>query len=618
MRSLFTIILISVCLAGIAEVPVLERLVNLNLTNESIVGALEKIEKQTGCIFSYQSNILQGSNVINREFKNMSVREVLSVILSKTLSFKAKGTYIIIKERQQIKTSKTEMSGYVYEANSGKKLANVTIYDKKTLQSVTTDEYGFYSISLPTNNQCLTVNKLNYEDTCVALMSSSENSLNNIAITPVRDPSRLDSVLRKKFRDLSDKTNDVFKKFKGYINTLNVKDTLVREFQFSVIPYVGTNGMMSGSVYNRFSVNLIGGYSRGNKLLEVGTVFNINKENMRGAQAAGMFNIVGDSVSGVQLAGFFNVTGGTVKGAQGAGFANINSGNVKGVEGAGFMNVNGGNFTGVAGSAFMNINGKNVRGALFSGFMNITGDTLRGSAAAGFMNVTELSHRSLEVAGFLNATQRGNKNVQIASFMNITDEGTTRLQVSGFLNKAKKVKGAQIGIINICDSIEGIPIGLISIVKSGIHQLEISGDETFYTNASLRLGVNEFYNVLSYGIQPSGENFWYVGYGIGTSFKLAEKWRGDLSLHQQHVNSGGFFAATSELYKLYLGAEYRFGKKLSVAFGPTFNLYISDMLTPEYANTYSKLAPYTHYEYTTYDDYNLKGWVGGKLAIRFF
>lgn len=182
--SLIFFLLFLFCTGVKADIPVLERTVDISFNNEPIASVLEKIKIQTGAIFGYQSHILDGVNPITAEFRKRSIREVLSVILPKKLFYKAKGNYIILKERPVERSStKTEISGYVYEANSDKKLANVTIYDKNTLQSVTTDEYGFYSITLPNNYQCLTVNKLNYQDTC--LMPTNETGLANIAITPL-------------------------------------------------------------------------------------------------------------------------------------------------------------------------------------------------------------------------------------------------------------------------------------------------------------------------------------------------------------------------------------------------------------------------------------------------
>jgi hypothetical protein len=291
---------------------------------------------------------------------------------------------------------------------------------------------------------------------------------------------------------------------------------------------------------------------------------------------------------------------------------------LKGAQGAGFMNLNKGDVYGAVGSGFMNVNCKQVTGLQVAGFMNICGDTLKGLTGAGFMNYTSYSKRAVEISGFMNQAKRSNNNIQLAGFMNQSFDGTTKFQGAGFLNQARTVTGTQIGFINICDSIKGVPLGFISIVKSGLHQVEIFGDETFYTNLAFRTGVNAFHNILFAGIQPSGNQLWYFGYGIETSPRLTEKVRVDISLSAQHVSKNQFYSATSELLKGYLGANIKLAKKIHLAFGPTLNFYITDALSPEYSTTYSSVAPYSQYSNLTRNDFDIKGWIGGRVALRFF
>ena len=43
----------------------------------------------------------------------------------------------------------------MYDAYTNKKISHVTIYDKKSLQSATTNDYGYYSFSIPSTNDTL-------------------------------------------------------------------------------------------------------------------------------------------------------------------------------------------------------------------------------------------------------------------------------------------------------------------------------------------------------------------------------------------------------------------------------------------------------------------------------
>jgi len=568
-------------------IPPLEREVSLSLTNERVSVALNKMADQTGLIFSYSSNIINDLPLVTINVKHKTVREALAILLPNSISYKAKNNYVILKERVTEKNpKKTELNGYVYDKTTDKKLANVTIYDKTTLQSVTTNDYGYYSMSIPIKNQSIIINKENYKDTSIILSELQTNSMTFINLSPV-DSTKKDSVLwKQKLRELENFTVKVANKFSAYINTLNVKDTLHREVQVSLFPFIGTNHKLSGSVTNKYSFNIFGGYARGVDALEVGGFFNVDKEYVHGAQMAGFFNLVGDTVKGTQLAGFFNVTGKSMKGFQASGFTNINFGELNGVSATGFVNANLGN----------------VKGAQLAGYVNYA-KQLEGFQAAGFVNCVLKDVKGLQVAGFVNYAKEL--------------EGT---QIAGFLNHAKYVKkGLQIGVINISDSCKGLPIGIFSFVKTGVHQLEISGDEIFKANLGFRTGVPEFYNIFNIGIDGSAtEPLWAFGYGIGTSFKIKNKLRSDITLTTNHVSKGEFKDAESELYKLYWGAEYKFTKKFSIAAGPVLNLYVSDTYSSDYLTKYSNIAPYTMYEHTTNNGFNLKGWIGGKIALRFF
>jgi hypothetical protein len=624
LRGLLFICMVAGCfnLCAFTTIPALEREITLNLSNEKLNSALNKIQEQTGLIFSYSSSILNNAPPISLHLKQKTVREALALMLPKSISFKARNNYIILKEKPVEKNpEKTKLSGYIYDKNTDKKLANVTIYDKNTLQSVTTNEYGYYSISLPKEDQCLTVNKENYRDTCVSLTYLKEGPLTNISIDPVSDTtSRSDSTFwRQTIRDFSQSTNELFRRFKGYINTINVKDTLSRNFQVSLFPFLGTNGLMSGNVYNRYSLNVFGGYSRGTHLVELGGFFNIDREKVTGIQAAGFFNIVGDTMHGVQLAGSFNVTGKSMKGVQAAGLLNLNVGHGSGLQMAGMANLNAKGHSGVSLAGLLNANRFSVRGVQVAGMLNITADTLAGVSGAGLMNLNWYGKQSLEIAGVLNSTRFGDHNVQIAGFMNNTARGSSDLQVAALLNRTHVLKGLQIGMFNYADSASGIPIGLLSFVKKGLHQLEVSADELFYINTTFRTGVRAFHNILTAGVRPGpAGNLWSIGYGIGTSFRIKKQFRGEATASSHHVSVGDFYFATSELYRFYLGVEYRLAKNMSVAAGPTFNLYWSDTLLPGYESTYSKIAPYYSFNKALANDFNLKGWFGARVAIRFF
>ncbi len=386
-------------------------------------------------------------------------------------------------------------------------------------------------------------------------------------------------------------------------------------FSVDLLP-VGSNGILSGNVYNDYSFNILGGCSRGNRVLEVGGVFNVNRKSMKGLQAAGFFNVVGDSADGVQLAGMFNITGRRVSGMQAAGFMNLNMGKVEGIQAAGFANVNG-DVKGASFAGFMNITRHSLRGSAQAGMLNVVGDTLQGLEMAGFCNLAKYGKQAVQVSSFINSVHSGTHIVQISAMVNSAPQGTVLVQ-AGLFNLADKVSGAQLGFFNYSNKSSGVPVGFLSIVKGGVHQFEIYGDELFTGNIGFRTGVKAFHNIFSFGAGTGpGARLWQFGYGAGTSFRMSKNIHGEAAVTVHHVSKGAFYHATSELFKFHLGAEVKLMDNVSLAFGPTYNLYWGDALLPDYAGTYSKIAPYKITHRDLPNQFILDGWVGGRIALRF-
>jgi hypothetical protein len=359
-----------------------------------------------------------------------------------------------------------------------------------------------------------------------------------------------------------------------------------RPFQLTFIPPIGTNGIECIRTTNRVSLNVLGGLNKGLNGLELGVFANVLLKDMKGVQMAGFTNVVLGNSKGAQMAGYVNYSGGSFEGGAFSGFANVNRGK--------------------------------LTGGQFAGFCNVNLDSLKGGQLAGFCNYNHRQVKGLQGSGFANLAMGGVQGAQLSGFANLAAGDVKGVQASAFFNYAKKVKGLQLGIINIADSVDGASIGLLNLVRKGLHQAEVSVDELFYANLAFRTGTYRFYNVFSAGAtsRPGGFS-WNIGYGIGTSAKITEKLRTDITVSAHHVSNGLFYHGTSEMYRVYLGVEYKLADKCFIAAGPTFNLYFSDALLPAYDKTYSKMTPYSLFNETNSEGFNFKGWIGAKIAIRF-
>ncbi len=372
------------------------------------------------------------------------------------------------------------------------------------------------------------------------------------------------------------------------------EDQEVKNFQFSFVPPVSSNGPQNEQMINRFSLNLLAGYSYGVEAFEFGGLYNLVKADVRGGQISGFGNTVGGETRGLQLAGFFNTNKGYVEGAQIAGFANQTGEDVKGLQLGGFGNYNKGEVEGAQVAGFINLTGSGVNGLQMGGFMNQNKGAIEGAQVAGFLNVTNDKVTGLQLGGFSNISSEtkgfqiagfNNHNkktdgTQISGFINTTGD-LDGAQLAGFVNVAKGVKGVQIGVINVADSVgSGVQVGLVNISrKNGFISPAVEWDDTEYFRVIFRSGLDKFYGLLSAGINVD-EN-WSYGAGFGSRLFLSKKkttfFNPELRYH--NINRGRLkFGSNNHLVKLNLNMGYQILKNFYITSGPSVNLYVSNRL----------------------------------------
>ena len=598
---LLSVLLVWICvLQGVAQVktPILERKISLTITNERLSNTLSRIAQEAKFSFSYNSSIIPNDQTVTLSAKNKSIREILNEIFKGAMDYKEKGNHLILSKvslkQTQATTTAVIISGYVEDAVTRQRISDASVYDKKSITSVVTDEYGYFRMKLDKKEQTaiIAVSKRDYRDTLVTITAPGNQYL-NISIAPVSVDSILIKAETKATQDtITIKTvekEELSLPYTDEPNIRNIKDTLYRDIQISFLPFIGTNGRLSGNVINNYSINIFGGYALGARQIELGFFVNIDRGDVSWLQVAGIGNLVGRNVYGVQGSGFFNVNGGETKAVQLTGFGNVNFGDFQGVQLSGFSNVNLASADGVQ--------------------------------VAGFSNFANGPSKGVQIAGFANVQTDHYQGSQFAGFTNIATKHLVGSQISAFFNYGKKVKGTQIGLFNYADSLGGVPIGLMSFVNHGYHKLEVSADEIFYANLAFRTGVQKFYNIILAGIKPENtmntDNAWTFGYGIGMAPRITRWLQLNLDLTAQHVNKGSFNSELSLLNKAHLGLDFRLARKFSIYGGLTLNGYLTDTAYGDYPTLFTNYNPSIIVDHTYNNGTNLKMWWGAKVGLRF-
>lgn len=404
------------------------------------------------------------------------------------------------------------------------------------------------------------------------------------------------------------------------VKTPDTTTNNIRDIQITYFYPLGTNGLYSYKYTNRFSINLIAGLNGGVDGLEFGGIMNINNGNVKGFQIAGIGNLTKGDVFGTQIGGIFNINSGFTEGVMLTSHFNINAGDFKGVQISGIFNTNFARFEGAAISGIFNFNRLAGDGFQGAGICNLNSSNFKGVQVAGILNsntgfFSNEPSELVQIGGVLNINTSKIDGAQISSCLNVNTDTMKGVQV-GLVNFARQLDGVQVGLFNVCggDSSKVVPIGLLSIVKNGLHQIEISGNDLMYGNLNIKLGVNAFYSIFKFGFTVYKSNYLYSsGLGIGTSVRITDKSRIHFEVSSSHITDFKTYSFNM-LSKADLFFQYKFAKHFAINFGPSYNSLMSYRRNTEIQPIIEPL--YSFYNFNS-RSYSIKDWVGANVGFVF-
>jgi len=580
-----------------------DKLITVDIKNQPLYDVLEIISNQGNFYFSYNSNIIRKDSLVSISVNNKPLKQVLDILFRNRYTYRVSGNYIILRlaENQSSFIEKTGddnewiVRGYIIDKETGAGVHNASVYEKQHLVSALTDVNGYFSIKLKNwyRAPAITVSRAYYDDTTVYVrpqygqqvmitILASHLDAQPVTLSPAipRPPDSIDLAIDWNSHSppffFNNSNTPVEKTMLGRlllssrqkIQSINLRKFFAnRTMQLSLAPGLSTQGKLSSQVINRFSFNVIGGYTGGVNGVELAGLFNMNRKSVQVFQAAGGVNVTGGALRGVQMAGLNNTVLDSVHGFQAAGMGNMVLGSMQGLQLGGFFNVA----------------GKDVRGVQASGFANVGCLTVRG--------------------------------LQIAPHFNVAVKEMNGLQLSAGVNYARKLKGVQIGLVNIADTSEGYSIGLINIVHKGYHKLTLSTNEVIPFSLGFKAGNSKLYSILSAGIKPDSKNKIYsFGYGAGSDIKLSKYWYFNPELTTEYLYLGNW-SDMHLLNRLQLHISWHVSKKLSFYAGPSFAAYYSEGDSAK--DGYSSIPSASYHSFTLWNN-KWKGWFGGSIGINIF
>lgn len=568
----------------------LSKRLSITVKQEPVHQVLDKMSKAGDFFFAYNGALFNQDSLVNLNVKNVPVRNVLDQMFNGKVDYKENEAYIILRyavnhltiEPENITTADNLylISGYVVDTQTGKKLKQASVYEKRLLQSTLTDNDGYFKLRFKGEHKDVILNasKETYRDTALIFLS-------DITIKPESydDPDKEKGAM---FSNAIEQLGigRFFISSRQRIQNLNIPSFFANTpFQASLTPGLSSHGMMSSQVINKFSLNIIGGYTAGVEGFEMAGVFNINKGNVKALQAAGAFNVVGGSVDGFQMAGLHNDVRGNLRGFQAAGALNVVKGTVEAFQMAGLANL-------------------------------VKGD-MKGFQAAGALNVNSGQKKGFQLAGLGNINSRNSSGIDIAGAFNITSRTSSSLQLAGLMNVAKKNTGFQIALINISGSSTGTSLGLINFVGDGYHKISVSSNELIRANVALKTGNANLYNILFVGSNLSDTaRIETVGLGFGHDIIISNRLSVAPELSFQYLYLGNW-KNSNILTKLQLNLQIQIVKGITIFGGPAYSYYNSDAPAGSSAKNYKQdVVPAKHHNFSG----NNKGWYGWNAGITFF
>lgn len=541
----------------------LDKKISISVSNEKIETIFKQIENTAGVSFSYNSDIVQGDSAVTFSAENKSLEKVLYLFLGKDFYFKSTGQYIIILEKKNRteanpEKNKFNISGIVTNSRTGKPLSQATVYDMGSMFSVQTDTNGRFKLSLIPKTRYLAVrcSKTGFQDTVCMINPTLKKTL-NISLLPNEKPFQMTNSVTIREVALSDSLGiNLIERIVNRELLVNSRNVIMFDrgiVQLSLVPMIGTNHRLSGSVVNHFSINLLGGYSKGVAGFEAGGIININRGNVDGFQASCLINLSGKDVNGFQAAGLLNLTT------------------------------------------------DNVRGVQMSVGANFGADTVKGVQVAGLVNVCDKKLSGLQLSPGVNISRGDGSGVQVAGLANYAVH--PRFQF-GLVNIADTSDGAPLGLINI------IRHGYYSVSVS-MDELQTG---YFLFNMGTRklysiVGIS--------GNIANNEDSWGINYGLGSHFLYGHRLSFNVELLSSIVNAfGSFDSTTLSRVSLSTQLLLRLSKHFYLYAGPSINTFISDSDNPDVDKYISDALPSKNWHYsspnTRYD-----AWIGGYAGVKY-
>ncbi len=594
---------------------------DLDFNRVAVADCLDHIETLTDLKFSFDSKIIDDERKITYQCSDRSLEKVIQDMFDESISTKRVGNHVVLiknlKKKRNTGSYPEDIylyKGVVLDSLTGQAIANASIYHLATRKTTLTDAKGLFTIRLEGDQSHeMVVGRKSYAHQII-FTDPGKKELRVSLMPSEGEVEKLDVL------DIHPVSSDTFDYPFGVvpeeaiITTQNLEEVdEVVPFQISLLPGIGSHWMTGGITQYNFSVNILAGYSRGIKGMEIGGGLNICTKDIFGFQAAGILNSVAGQGTGFQAAGISNRVEKGFRGFQVAGIANRTQ-VFEGMQVAGIYNELKDSIVGMQMSGGVNIVPK-LTGAQVSGVLNKAEKGEKIMQVSGVVNMINSEFYGIQVAGVSNHSI-GVEGIQVAGIANMNRDTIDGIQISGILNKTKVNKGVQVGLINVAEESNGISIGLVNWIGNGMKAIEVGANEVFFAQLKFKHGQPNFYIIYSAGLRPDDPEFFGGGLGVGSRMKEWNKMALTLEAGVSYIHESQNAFESNFNYRLETLFSYQFGTHFMVLLGPSINYHNLSLKDNVDGSIVSDVISSPWLEYKSNRKIR-QYWMGGSIGIQY-
>ncbi len=120
--------------------------ITVDAEKRPVIEILQQIEKQSGYTFSYTPSLLTNLPPVTLKIVDEPLEKILLLLFDKTdIQAIIQEKYIILKK----KPKEVTVSGFIYDRESHESLIAANLYDRISGRGAVTNNFGFYSLSIP-------------------------------------------------------------------------------------------------------------------------------------------------------------------------------------------------------------------------------------------------------------------------------------------------------------------------------------------------------------------------------------------------------------------------------------------------------------------------------------